>query len=284
MGPESTESLLLLPHSTPRTSTRPFRPSRAVRPTSAFPPPCSSLWLLAAATSVHPACSPSSPNSSAALTPGPTATGRWERRDSWWRWNSKDSWFFFFFPHVHCQPGGPVFDFSLHECSSRRKIPVRSLVQPVSVELQRLPQNVWFPPLQQLSQGVGGLQSNRATATALSPLFSFFFPSELRRRACPAAMPGQLPQLQHHARAPAAGHPSEGDIRAAAWQPVSHHAALQVGLPWPRSMRWRGLRWGLEVNSAATGCSRGRLPACTTCGGLIAGKATRCDSLCLHPT
>lgn len=98
MVPESTESLLLLPHSTPRTSTRPLRPSLVAWPTSAFPPPCSSpsLWLLAEATSVHPACSPSSPNSSAALTPGPSATGRWERRDSWWRGNSNDSRFIYF--------------------------------------------------------------------------------------------------------------------------------------------------------------------------------------------
>lgn len=67
----------------------------------------------------------------------------------------------FFPPCCHCQPGGPVFDLSLHECSTRRKIAVRSLVQPVNVELQRPPQNVWHAPLQQLCQGVGGLPSPR---------------------------------------------------------------------------------------------------------------------------
>lgn len=40
------------------------------------------------------------------------------------------------------QPSGPVVDLSLHECSTRRKIPVRSLIHPINVELQRPPRNV----------------------------------------------------------------------------------------------------------------------------------------------
>ncbi|KAE8279963.1 Polycystic kidney disease 1 like 1 Protein abecobe [Larimichthys crocea] len=36
---------------------------------------------------------------------------------------------------------GPVVDLSLYECSTRRKIPVRSLIQPINIELQQPPRN-----------------------------------------------------------------------------------------------------------------------------------------------
>lgn len=44
---------------------------------------------------------------------------------------------FFFFDLT--QLNGPVVDLNLYKCSTRRKIPVRSLVEPVTVELRRIP-------------------------------------------------------------------------------------------------------------------------------------------------
>nr|XP_046228097.1 polycystic kidney disease 1 like 1 [Scatophagus argus] len=43
--------------------------------------------------------------------------------------------------HYPQRPSGPVVDLSLYECSTRRKIPVRSLTQPINIELQQAPRN-----------------------------------------------------------------------------------------------------------------------------------------------
>ncbi|XP_037613525.1 polycystic kidney disease 1 like 1 [Sebastes umbrosus] len=40
---------------------------------------------------------------------------------------------------------GPVVDLSLYKCSTRRKIPVRSLIQPINIELQQPPRNSSVP-------------------------------------------------------------------------------------------------------------------------------------------
>ncbi|KAM6908104.1 polycystin-1-like protein 1 [Lycodopsis pacificus] len=41
---------------------------------------------------------------------------------------------------------GPVVDLSLYKCSTKRKIPVRSLVQPINIELQQPPRNMSSVP------------------------------------------------------------------------------------------------------------------------------------------
>ncbi|XP_078019104.1 polycystin-1-like protein 1 [Epinephelus lanceolatus] len=43
--------------------------------------------------------------------------------------------------HFPGRLSGPVVDLSLYKCSTRRKIPVRSLVQPINIELQQPPRN-----------------------------------------------------------------------------------------------------------------------------------------------
>ncbi|KAG8009401.1 Polycystic kidney disease 1 like 1 [Nibea albiflora] len=43
--------------------------------------------------------------------------------------------------HYPGRLSGPVVDLSLYECSTRRKIPVRSLIQPINIELQQPPRN-----------------------------------------------------------------------------------------------------------------------------------------------
>lgn len=47
-----------------------------------------------------------------------------------------------FFSSADFQLSGPVVDLSLYECSARRKIPVRSLIQPINIELQQPPGHV----------------------------------------------------------------------------------------------------------------------------------------------
>lgn len=46
------------------------------------------------------------------------------------------------FSSADFQLSGPVVDLSLYECSTRRKIPVRALIQPINIELQQPPGNV----------------------------------------------------------------------------------------------------------------------------------------------
>ncbi|XP_028289333.1 polycystic kidney disease 1 like 1 [Parambassis ranga] len=43
--------------------------------------------------------------------------------------------------NYHTQMSGPVVDLKLYKCSTRRKIPIRSLVQPISIELQHPQRN-----------------------------------------------------------------------------------------------------------------------------------------------
>lgn len=194
------------------------------------------------------------------------------------KWQSSFQ-FSFIFSSAVFQPSGPVVDLSLHKCSTRRKIPVRSLIHPINVELQRPPRNVCVP-FSFLSQ-----EWLRCSVQTCDWVISYHSPSELSQWVRPSAQPGQLPQLQHYPAAPAARHPAERGVQAAARQALSHHAALQVDLRWLESLHWSpwGLRWGCEVNSVAAGCLRGQLPASTISGGRTTGGAPQHDSLCPHP-
>ena len=140
--PGNTESTPVLSPYTPHTKTKPPQSSAVAQPPSTCLPPWSSTCLdvtverLRADGIDHRVSSACWPSSRTALTPGPTILEGWVWRDV------MDT---FIKRLRHCshfssadfQLSGPVIDLSLHECSTKMKISVRSLVQPINVEMQQ---------------------------------------------------------------------------------------------------------------------------------------------------
>lgn len=166
-----------------------------------------------------------------------------------------------------------MVDLTLHECSTRRKIPVRSLIQPIHIKLPQPPRNVcWlhlFWTILPLKKG--------------DHVISSILPTELRAWVRPPAQSSQLPQLQHYPGAPPTGHPAECGIHTVTWQGISHHAALQVDLWWFRDSVLKLPSSKFAVLCCGAGCSTGRRPACAIFTRLTAGRTTAHGSLCPHP-
>lgn len=147
-----------------------------------------------------------------------------------------------------------MVDLNLYKCRTRKRIHIRSLIQPISTELHPPCKNVCFsfpvvcgklkvyiPSIWCLTCNVllhrKIFLMNAWNTQCCSKLLDWIAPitrdcisavEKLFAGVRPPEQPGQLPQLQHYPGARDAGHAAQSSVHTNIQQGVSPHGALQV--------------------------------------------------------